>query len=199
MSEAALLRPGFADPVHEAQQVFRRALAALAEPGLVQSVAGAPGMDRLSPATYALSLCLFDADTPVWLSPQLDTPALRANLAFHCGCPIAAAPQDAAFALVTAADASTLTAFNPGTDRDPDQSCTVLMQLDALEGGPSATWHGPGIQGGRPMRLPLPAEFWTRRAEHGFPRGLDFFFTAGDALVGLPRSTRVMHMMQEEA
>ncbi len=197
MTDTAMLMLAFVDPVHASQQVFRRALTALSEPGVVETVDDAPGMDRLAPATYALCLSLFDSDTPVWLSPLLDTPALRANLAFHCGCPIVAAPQDAVFALMAGTESAEVPAFNAGTDRDPDLSCTVLMQLSQLDGGPATTWQGPGIPGSRVMRLPVSDAFWDQRARHGFPQGLDFFFTAGDALVGLPRSIRVLRMMQE--
>jgi len=197
MSHTAMLKPGFSEPVHASQQVFRRALTALAEPGQVQSVTNAPALDALDPATYVLCLCLLDSDTSVWLSPALDTPTLRANLAFHCGCPIVAQPELAAFALLTANDAAQLPAFNPGTDRDPDLSCTLLIQLASLTGGPSATWQGPGIRDKRAMSLPLPESFWAKRDAHGFPKGLDCFLTAGEAFVGLPRSTRVTRMMQE--
>lgn len=197
MTDVSLLQPAFSDPVHSAQQVFRRALTALSEPGLIQTIENVPQLDHLAPATYALCLCLLDSDTPVWLSPLLDTPALRANLAFHCGCPIVSAPEQAAFALLEARDSVELPAFNAGTDRDPDISCSVLIQLEGLEGGLAATWQGPGILGNRAMHLPLPEAFWPQRAVHGFPRGLDFFLTAGNSFVGLPRSTRVLRMMQE--
>lgn len=195
--QASLLQPGLPEPVHAAQQIFRHALNALSEPGLLQMLDDVPEMDRLAPATYGLCLCLLDNDTPLWLSPALDTPALRANLAFHCGCPIVAMPEEAAFALMTGAESAVLPAFNPGTDRDPDLSCTVILQLDGLEGGASTTWQGPGIASTRAMRPLLPDTFWTQRAAHGFPKGLDFFLTAGNAFVGLPRSTRVIRMMQE--
>ena len=198
MADASLLSPAFEEPVHAAQQVFRRALVAMSEPGLVQDIGEAPRVGRVAPATYALCLCLLDSDTPVWLSPALDTPELRANLAFHCGCPIVSVPQEAAFAVLDVNDSVAMPAFNPGTDRDPDISCTVLLQLHSLEGGTATTWQGPGIPGSRVMHLPLPREFWPQRAAHGFPRGLDFFFAAGESVVGLPRSTRVVRMMQEE-
>ncbi len=198
MTTASLLVPGFSEPVHEAQQVFRRALTALSEPGTIQQIADAPSVGGLAPATYALSLCLLDSDTPVWLSPSLDTPELRANLAFHCGCPVVSDSQQAGFALLDAAEAADFPELNPGTDRDPDLSCTVLMQLNDLDGGQAATWQGPGILGNRVMHLPLTEAFWAWRGAHAFPRGLDVFFTAGDSLVGLPRSTRVLRMMQEE-
>ena len=196
-AQASLLQPGLPEPVHTAQQIFRQALQALSEPGLIQTLDNVCGMDVLDPATYALCLCLLDSDTPLWVSPLLDSPALRANLAFHCGCPIVAAPDEAAFALMTGAESAALPAFNPGTDRDPDRSCTVILQLDGLDGGLQTTWQGPGIATTRAMRAPLPDAFWAQRALHGFPKGLDFFLSAGSALVGLPRSTRVMRMMQE--
>src|SRR5690606_14930988 len=159
-----------------------RALTALSEPGLIQDVGDAPAVDRLAPATYALCLTLLDSDTPLWLSRQFDTPALRANLAFHCGCPIVSAPEQAAFALLDGSEAADVPAFSAGSDRDPDISCTVLIQLDALDGGSASTWQGPGILGNRVMHLPLPEAFWPRRAVHGFPKGLDFFLTAGTSV-----------------
>ena len=70
---ASQLLPAFPEPVHSAQQVFRHALTALSEPGVVQTVEDIPRLDRLSPASYALCLCLLDSDTPLWLSPALDT------------------------------------------------------------------------------------------------------------------------------
>lgn len=196
-TQASLLQPGLPEPVHAAQRIFRHALNALSEPGLVQRLDEAPAIEALAPATYGLCLCLLDSDTPLWVSPALDTPALRANLAFHCGCPIVAAPAEAAFALLTGAESAVLPAFNPGTDRDPDLSCTVILQLDGLDSGPPTTWQGPGIATTRTLRPQLPEVFWAQRAAHGFPKGLDFFLTAGNAFVGLPRSTRVMRMMQE--
>ena len=197
MTDGSLLLPAFEEPVHAAQQVFRRALTALSEPGLIQQVDDAPQVGRLAPATYALCLCLLDSDTPVWLSPSLDTPELRANLAFHCGCPIVSEPELAAFALLDGNESIEFPDLNPGTDRDPDISCTVFMQLGDLNSGQPATWQGPGILGNRTMHLPLPEAFWPWRNAHGFPKGRDVFFTAGDLFVGLPRSTRVLRMMHE--
>src|SRR3546814_3868095 len=63
------------------------------------------------------------------------SPVLRANLAFHCACPIAQAREDAEFAVLTAAELADLAGFNAGSDRDPDISCTLLVQLGSLEDG----------------------------------------------------------------
>lgn len=196
MTDTQLL-PAFADPVHATQRVFRSALNALSEPGLIQTISDAPGLDRLAPATYALCLCLLDGDTPLWLSPSLDTPRLRANLTFHCGCPIVDAPAQAAFAILDGSSPGALSVFSPGTDRDPHLSCTMFIQLPSLQGGSPMSWQGPGILGKRTTQLPLPGQIWPQRAVQAFPKGYDLFITAGCELVGLPRSTRVSPMIQE--
>ncbi|KAF1012454.1 MAG: Alpha-D-ribose 1-methylphosphonate 5-triphosphate synthase subunit PhnH [Pseudomonas fluorescens] len=92
---AHLLQPAFVDPVLDAQRGFRAALKALAEPGLIRSLSAAPTLEGLAPATYALCLALLDVDTPLWLAPSFDTPLIRANLAFHCGCPLVERREDA--------------------------------------------------------------------------------------------------------
>ncbi|SHG75233.1 phosphonate C-P lyase system protein PhnH [Pollutimonas bauzanensis] len=197
----ALLLPAFSDPVVHAQQSFRLALRAMSEPGAIQAVEHAPALDALAPATYALCLSLLDSDTPVWLAPAFDTPGLRANLAFHCGCPVVGERGAAAFALLTAdefGEPGGLGEFRQGSDRDPELSCTLLVQLPGLEEGAPLSWQGPGIRQERVLRLPLPQAFWQERKDAcGFPKGLDIFFTSGQRLLALPRSTRVLHTMQE--
>ncbi len=194
----ALLLPAFSEPIAQAQKTFRLALKAMSEPGTVHTVNDAPSLDALAPATYALCLSLLDSDTPVWLAPAFDTPALRANLAFHCGCPVVADRRAAAFALLTARELDELDEFNPGTDRDPDQSCTLLVQLPDLTQGPPVTWRGPGIEQERVLNLPVHAAFWQeRKALCAFPKGLDIFFTGGQLLLALPRSTHALHTMTE--
>jgi alpha-D-ribose 1-methylphosphonate 5-triphosphate synthase subunit PhnH len=192
-----LLVPAFGDAVHETQQTFRAALKALSEPGLIQSLQDAPALDTLAPATYALCLSLLDNDTPVWLAPPFDTPVVRANLAFHCACPFVNAREAAQFALLTEAELHDLAAFDCGSDRDPDQSCSLLVQLPSLDQGAATTWHGPGIEQERMVRLPIGAGYWQQRqARHAFPRGLDLFFTHGQSLMGLPRSTHVRPILE---
>lgn len=189
---AQLLQPAFVDPVLDAQRGFRAALKALAEPGLIQHLSSAPCLDGLAPATYALCLALLDGDTPLWLAPRFDTPLIRANLAFHCGCPLTQNREDAAFALLDEQDLLDLSGFDHGNDRYPDQSCTLLVQLTDLEAGRGLIWRGPGIKAQRQVHLPVPPAFWhERRRREAFPRGLDVLFAAGHHLIGLPRSSRI--------
>jgi alpha-D-ribose 1-methylphosphonate 5-triphosphate synthase subunit PhnH len=134
------LQPAFNDPVLDAQTSFRSALKALSEPGLVQPLNRALTLENLQPATYALCLAFLDSDTPLWLAPRFDTPAIRANLAFHCGCPIVAERERALFALLDERELADLSAFDNGSERYPDQSCTLLVQLEALNTGAALRW-----------------------------------------------------------
>lgn len=193
----SMLLPAFDTPVDDAQSVFRLALSAMSEPGTIHDTAHSLALDELAPATYALCLTLLDRDTPLWLAPELDTQQVRTNLAFHCGCPVVSDPAKAAFALFTPESLDAISWLYTGTDRDPHTSCSAIIQLDSLEGGQASSWYGPGILERRSMRLPLPEMFWSLRGASAFPRGLDFLFTAGQRIAGLPRSTRVLHAVKE--
>ncbi|WP_449432456.1 phosphonate C-P lyase system protein PhnH [Pseudomonas putida] len=192
---ATLLQPAFADPVLDAQRSFRAALKALAGPGVAQPLSPSqvpPQLEGLASASHALCLALLDIDTPLWLAPAFDTPAIRANLAFHCGCPIVSDRRSARFALLDDSQLHDLSGFDTGNERYPDQSCTLLIQLPSLHGGQQLAWRGPGIETRNQVSLPLPDGFWQARAScNDFPRGIDVFFVAGSELIGLPRSTQV--------
>ncbi len=107
-------------------------------------------------------------------------------------CPIVSEPQHADIAIINADEVEWLSQFRRGTDRDPELSCTVIMQLNVLEGGPDVTWEGPGIESQRIVSLPLCERFWSIREQvTDFPTGLDFFLTSQYQLMALPRSTVV--------
>ncbi|MFC6789830.1 phosphonate C-P lyase system protein PhnH [Methylobacterium komagatae] len=190
-----MLRPGFTDPVHEAQGIFRAVLDALARPGTIQSIAAeldppAP----LTPELAAVALALTDGDTPVWFDPALAAaPDVAAYLRFHTGAPLTDDPARAAFALVREAGrCPPLAEFAQGTPAYPDTSTTLVLAFDAIEAGPGLRLAGPGIRGTADLAIsPLPPS-WPQdlRANHdGFPLGVDLILTAPGRLAGLPRST----------
>lgn len=192
------LLPAFDNPALASQLSFRAALGALAEPGLVQTLPAVQPIAGLASATYALCLSLLDADTPVWLAPAFDSPVLRSNLGFHCGCPIVETREEAVFAILDTGELDDLVGFDGGSERYPDQSCSLIVQLDALDDGECMRWQGPGIETERLVSLPLPPGFWEQRERRNqFPRGLDIFFSVGERLIGLPRSTRCSVLAQE--
>lgn len=194
-SDPSLLTPGFHHGVLDPQTAFRAGLEAMSRPGLVVAVGvtvqpPAP----LNVATAALALTLFDADTPVWLDRNADTPAVQTFLRFHCGCPLAKDTGAAAFALITEAGSlPELMAFDIGDEQYPDRSCTVFVQLPALEGGHTATLTGPGVKDELTVAPQgLPEDFARRWAANHtlFPQGIDLYLTCGDNVLGLPRSVR---------
>jgi alpha-D-ribose 1-methylphosphonate 5-triphosphate synthase subunit PhnH len=196
--DTAELKPGLADPVHDSQHIFRGLLTALAHPGRPVVLAGSgegqevAGPEPLDPATTAAALTLLDYDTPLWVDWIADTPPLRAYLKFHCGCPIVARSQDAAFGLVTDPEnMPRLALFAQGLDQYPDSSASLLLQVPSLEEGPAVTVKGPGIRDTATIRAAgLPDWFWNdwRLNAAQFPLGVDIFLTCGRTVIGLPRS-----------
>jgi alpha-D-ribose 1-methylphosphonate 5-triphosphate synthase subunit PhnH len=191
------LLPGFADPTRESQSAFRAIMNATARPGLVADLAAAPtppaGLNR---AAGAAALTLVDQDTPLWLDPVMRGSAAETWLRFHCTCPLVSAPQAAAFALLDAAsDMPALAAFNQGDARYPDQAATLIIMLPALTGGAVLELRGPGIADvTRIAPQGLSPEFWAERAElvAHFQYGIDLMLCAGDQLVSIPRTTRII-------
>ncbi|MDQ6434596.1 phosphonate C-P lyase system protein PhnH [Mesorhizobium sp. LHD-90] len=197
-AEAHMLEGGFAEPVLEAQATFRAVMDAMARPArAVKTGSRAAPPAPLTPLAGAIACTLMDADTPVWLDPRLSgSEAVRVWLGFHTGVRFAAAPTDAAFALIgDASDMPPFDRFAQGTQEYPDRSATLILQLDSLEGGAPLTFRGSGIKGEATIAPHgLPADFAAQWGENTrrFPRGVDLVLTAGDRLIGLPRSARLV-------
>jgi alpha-D-ribose 1-methylphosphonate 5-triphosphate synthase subunit PhnH len=184
---------GFEDPVLGAQEVFRDALQALARPGRIVAVsAQAAPPQGVHPAANALLLALLDHDTRLWLSPGVRGAA--DYLRFHTGCVPVCDPAEAHFALAAADELAELQAFAAGSDERPDDSATVVLQVDFLSAGDGWRLAGPGIRGrcGLSVRGARPefAAQWARN-HASFPRGVDVFLACGASLCGLPRTTRI--------
>jgi alpha-D-ribose 1-methylphosphonate 5-triphosphate synthase subunit PhnH len=188
---------GFAEPVLDAQRVFRAVMEALARPGTVQALACplAPPAP-LTPELAAVALTLVDHETPLWLDEGLRAaPGVAEYLRFHAGAPIVETPASAAFALV--ADPLRMPpfeAFAPGTPDYPDRSTTLILSLERLSPGPGFTLQGPGIESHAELdAAPLPPDFVTRWAANraDFPLGLDLILTSRGRVAGLPRSTAI--------
>ncbi len=183
-----LLRPGHADPEAASQACFRALLAAHAQPGSLQSAGDdldpAPPLGR---ATASVLLTLVDADTPLWLDPGFA--AARSWLAFHTGAASAADPAGARF--VCAPLLPDLAALDAGTDENPQDGATVIVQVAALGDGPAWRLEGPGLAAPAVLRARgLPETFaalWSRQRRL-FPRGVDLVLCAGATLAALPRS-----------
>lgn len=187
--------PGLADPVADAQRVFRRILDAMARPGRVIELDSGvrPPVAGLEAAS-AIALTLLDYETSVMLPGGEEGSRLADWLRFHCGCPITAEPGAADFALLRADALPPLSDFNPGDPKYPDRSTTLVIACPALVDGVKLHLEGPGIPGSRTIAPQGLAEaFWTevQANRSQFQLGIDIILTAGDAMIGLPRSTRI--------
>ncbi|GGD87544.1 phosphonate C-P lyase system protein PhnH [Microbacterium murale] len=190
--------PGFADPVQDAQHVFRAVLGAFARPTLPQSLE--PGMtDRvapLSPGVGAVLLALCDEQTPIWLDPALSaSDDVCAWLRFHTGVRLVDAPGDALF--VVASSPSTVPRLGDlasGTDEEPHRSATVVIDATGARGTGDFVATGPGVNGSVSWDgAGLPSGFLVQWQENHarFPRGVDLILVADESVRALPRSIRL--------
>jgi alpha-D-ribose 1-methylphosphonate 5-triphosphate synthase subunit PhnH len=188
---ATIELPGFADPVGDAQAIFRAVLDAMARPGKLQRVgAGLAAPAPLDCATAAVLLTLIDNETPLWVDPVAD--ASRAWLAFHCGAAITDVVGDASFAL--ALSLPDLIALSSGSDEAPEDSATLILQVGALGNGARYRLAGPGLREPAILAVDgLPGHFVAAwRQNHAlYPRGVDVILCSGTTLTALPRSVTI--------
>ncbi len=184
---ADALEGGFAEASVQSARAFREILEALARPGTIRRVQGATPPAPLSTAAGVALLVLTDPTTRLHLAGAADCPAVRDWVAFHIGAPLSGA-EDADFAVGTWQALQPIHRFSIGEPDYPDRSATLIVECAQLANhGPALT--GPGIEMATRLNLPETAAFRANRAL--FPLGFDTFFTAGDQIAGLPRSTRV--------
>ncbi len=198
------LAGGFAVQSLGSQKVFRAALQALSHPGTpvpLRPDAELPGPPGHA-AAAGLLLALLDADCTLWLSPRLRAGQSARWLRFHTGCHIVGAAAQAQFLWVGAGDAMpALASLRQGSDTDPDQSATCVLEVDALSASAAAAapatalvLSGPGIRHQTRLSVSgLPAAFLAQWADNqaSFPCGVDCFLASAELLVGLPRSTLI--------
>lgn len=196
MTTIAELPAGFADKVLSAQSTFRSVMDAMARPGRVQHIHASSGVPApMMPGTAAIALTLFDQDTPVWLDQRMsETSDVAKWIRFHASAPVIKDSSVCSFALVS--NVSTLPPFDRfafGTNEYPDRSTTLIVQVESLTEGPAIELRGPGIDGAAMLNAAIGADVVDALAINValFPRGIDVVLVAGDAIVAIPRTTRL--------
>jgi alpha-D-ribose 1-methylphosphonate 5-triphosphate synthase subunit PhnH len=198
MTSVVELPAGFADKVLSAQSTFRSVVAAMARPGSVQRIVSAAGTpSAMMRGTAAIALTLFDHDTPVWLDAAMSATSDVAKwLKFHTSAPVVADTSIAGFALVgDPENLATLDRFAFGSNEYPDRSTTLILQVESLTDGPVVELRGPGIDGSAALRASIqPRDLFERLAINAtlFPRGIDVVLVHDDAVVAIPRTTRLV-------
>ncbi|WP_170598911.1 phosphonate C-P lyase system protein PhnH [Ruegeria arenilitoris] len=178
---------GFTDAPVQAAHAFRAAMTVMARPGELRQLVGATPPDGLSVAAGTLLLTLCDPDTGVYLAGAADNPAIRQWLTFHTGAPLVPAAQ-ADFAVGFWQDLVPLDQYRIGTPEYPDRSATLIVECGALDLS-GAVLRGPGIRDTTHLAVPDVAA--VQANSDLYPLGCDFFFTCGDMVAALPRSTRI--------
>jgi alpha-D-ribose 1-methylphosphonate 5-triphosphate synthase subunit PhnH len=198
MTTVAELPAGFADKVISAQSTFRSVMDAMARPGSVQRIAAAAGTPMpMMRGTAAIALTLFDHDTPIWLDPLMsETSDVAKWLKFHTSAPVVQDSSICSFALI--GDGSALPGldrFSFGTGEYPDRSTTLILQVESLAEGAIFELRGPGIDGTAVLQAAIqPPDLFDRLSinEALFPRGIDVVLVCDDAIVAIPRTTRLV-------
>lgn len=196
---------GFAHEAFGSQAVFRSALQALSHPGRCVPVKQNSELPRHGHAAAAnFLLAMLDAECTLWLSPSLRGSDADMWLRFHTGCQLVERADQAQFVWVGAADPfPPLHSLRQGSDEFPDHSATCLVDVrylgatgDPEKSADTQVWTltGPGIRDEATLSVAgLPTDFVAQWVNNhaGFPRGVDLFLATRDALVGLPRTTRI--------
>lgn len=188
--QASELEGGFSNPSHDSARAFRALMNAMARPGQTYEVEGAKPPAPLSAAAGVVLLTLCDGDTGIHLAGDLDCAPVRNWVSFHIGAPLVGA-EVADFAVGTWQDLMPIDQFAIGTSEYPDRSTTLIVEGEA--GPVTAQLSGPGIKDTADIALPELTAFQHNHVL--FPLGRDFYFTNGQQITGLPRSSEVAPCM----
>ncbi len=188
MIEGSVYTGGFASPAYDSAHAFRAAMNAMARPGSIEAIFGAQAPAPLSVAAGTLLLTLCDPDTSVALGGAHDCESIRQWITFHTGATFAG-PHDADFVVGTWEALTPLSTYKIGTSEYPDRAATLIIEREELT-PTGAMLSGPGIKTTARLNLPKTDAFAANRQL--FPLGVDCFFTAGERVAALPRSTTVM-------
>lgn len=179
------------------QQVFRTLLTAMSAPGEIATIPAHSAPAPLSPACAAICQTLMDAGSPVALVGMCA--AVSPWLATHCHAPMVS--MDAAhFVLGTEKHWDWESTPVPmGSEEEPEQGATLILELDSLDAAKPLQLTGPGIVSTRSIAPDLGAgflPFWQKQ-QSLYPRGVDLILCCREQCLCLPRSVSICRL--EEA
>ncbi|MGD8723673.1 MAG: phosphonate C-P lyase system protein PhnH [Desulfobacterales bacterium] len=185
----------FDDPDLSSEQTFRAILKAMVQPGQlvkIKSKLYRPGL--LDTASAAVCLTLLNAETPLWTDLSWDSTAVS-WFQFHCGCSVVTETCMAHFALITQpTNMPLLDDFKIGDAEHPESAATLIIQVEGFNGSDGKTLSVPGIKSITHFApAGIPRSFWEQWQLQAalFPLGVDIFFSCGDLLAALPRTTQL--------
>ncbi|MBL4831461.1 MAG: phosphonate C-P lyase system protein PhnH [Aliivibrio sp.] len=190
-----LVKPGFNNPIHDAQTIFRQVLEAISSPGSLQTFSDDFSFGCANSATTQLLLSLADSSTSVWLCEAMKhDEELTQNLKFHVNTPLSDTANTACFAVAMQNKPLQLSDFCWGSAEYPETNTTLAIQVSGFDSGANLSLMGPGIDGHRTVRVDgIDSDLLQQIAQiqRSQPLGIDILFTCGTQLMALPRSTQV--------
>ena len=177
----------YTDPSAQSARAFRIALNALAHPGRLYEFEPLEAPKPMSAAMAHLALVLLDPTTAVALEGQYACKAVQDWITFHTNAPLVSAPE-ADFVLCDMDTFTCVDHLKHGDPQYPDRSATVIGDISNTPLTP-VQLRGPGIKDETAATLPHVSMVMANAQR--FPMGVDFFFTQGAQVIGLPRSTKV--------
>lgn len=185
---------GFAEPVREQQRTFRAVMDALSRPTAPTPYSSSLGKaGPLQANAYAIALTLLDFEVSYHLAPSLAE--AERHLTFQTGSRRVDDAGQAQFAFIDLRhDPLDLAAYAQGEPDYPDRSTTVVALCDGAPESKKLVCRGPGIAASSTLSVPgLPADFVDQWQANGTraPLGIDLLFVMPEAIIGLPRSTRI--------
>ncbi|PKY11156.1 phosphonate C-P lyase system protein PhnH [Acidithiobacillus marinus] len=173
------------------QQIFRTLLSAMSAPGEIMSIPARPEPAPLSPACAGVCLTLLDASSAVALTGMAPTVAPWLN--DHCRAPMVSL-DEAQFVLGMGKHWNWESSQAPiGSEEEPEQGATLILELDNLNAGIPLQLTGPGISGTRNIAPRLGTgflAFWQKQQSQ-YPRGVDLILCSQDQCLCLPRSVTI--------
>lgn len=192
MTTTTSLEGGFTDAPVQSAQCFRKIMNVIAKPGSIEQVSAATPPAPLSIAAGSLLLTMCDAQTPIYLAGKYDNPEVKEWITFHCNSPFSKA-DNCMFALADWDSLQPIQNYPIGTPEYPDRSATLIVELDELTSS-GCELSGPGIK--QTSQLSLPETKAFQKNAMLFPLGLDFYFTCGDKIAALPRTSKVKQISE---
>lgn len=184
---------GLENTSHRSQAIFRNILLAMSEPGTIVTIADSPTWENLTAASTGVLLTLCDQNTGVYFSPALHKEAVVHAMQFHTQATISKA-NAAQFAFINQTDPLDVDDFHQGNELFPEQSTTVVVQVESLTHGIPITLSGAGIQSTTTVSPTIPTALldYYQTQNTRYPLGIDTLLASGDQLMAIPRSTHVV-------
>lgn len=185
---------GFSDPIQDQQRTFRIIMDALSRPST--PVPYSSPIEQAGPLqanAYGIALTLLDFEVSYHLTPSLA--AAEPHLTFQTGSRRVEDAAKAQFAFVDLRhDRLDLATYAQGDPDYPDRSTTIIVLCHPDGESGKHVCRGPGIAAASTLEVPgLPEDFpdqWKANNSRA-PLGVDLLFVSAEAVIGLPRSTRV--------